>query len=187
MEEISEKKKAIFESALALVQKCGFHGTPMSMIAKNANVAAGTLYLYFESKDELLTALFAYNKKKVESTFDEYLDENYTYKEQFFKIWLKLYHFYINNTDVLKYFEQYINSPYNVERNPIHFKGKFSEFLEKGIHENHFSVSRPEMLVPLYIGSVVSSAKLTAYGGIEFDEKDLNQMVEILWTGMTKT
>ncbi|GAA5042664.1 hypothetical protein GCM10011506_45420 [Marivirga lumbricoides] len=159
MEEISEKKKAIFESALKLVQKCGFHGTPMSMIAKNANVAAGTLYLYFESKDELLTALFNYNKKKVETAVDQYLNDETSYKEQFFKIWLHLYKFYITNTEVLKYFEQYINSPYNVERNPLHFRGKLYEFLDKGIKNNQFFMSRTEMLRinPKSWGVVISS------------------------------
>ena len=49
-----DKRTAIFESTLALVREQGFHGTPMSQVAKKAGVAAGTLYLYFESKDHLI-------------------------------------------------------------------------------------------------------------------------------------
>ena len=37
---IAEKKKAIFESTLELVRENGFHGTPMSLVAKKAGVAA---------------------------------------------------------------------------------------------------------------------------------------------------
>jgi AcrR family transcriptional regulator len=54
---IAEKKKAIFESTLELVRENGFHGTPMSLVAKKAGVAAGTIYHYFESKDALIIAL----------------------------------------------------------------------------------------------------------------------------------
>ncbi|WP_262892157.1 hypothetical protein [Marivirga lumbricoides] len=43
------------------------------------------------------------------------------------------------------------------------------------------------MLIPLYIGSVISAAKLTAYGGFHYKEEELNQIVEVLWTAMSKS
>ena len=57
MHNIGDKKQAIFESTLALIRDHGFHGAPMSLVAKNAGVAAGTIYHYFESKEALLKAV----------------------------------------------------------------------------------------------------------------------------------
>ena len=43
MDDIAQKKQAIFESTLELIKDHGFHGAPVSLVAKNAGVAAGTI------------------------------------------------------------------------------------------------------------------------------------------------
>ena len=50
----NEKKQRIREAAIRIMARHGYHGTTVSQIAKAANVADGTLYLYFENKDDLL-------------------------------------------------------------------------------------------------------------------------------------
>ena len=47
------KRKAILESSIEIFAEYGFQKTKMKMIAQKANVADGTLYLYFKNKDEL--------------------------------------------------------------------------------------------------------------------------------------
>ena len=47
-----EKKSAIMNAALILITNNGFEATPMSAIAREAGVAAGTIYVYFPSKQE---------------------------------------------------------------------------------------------------------------------------------------
>jgi len=43
---------------LELVVKQGIHATPMSLVARNAKVAIGTIYHYFESKEEILCEIY---------------------------------------------------------------------------------------------------------------------------------
>ncbi len=50
----NEKKQRIQEAAIQIMARYGYHGTTVSQIAKAARVADGTLYLYFENKDDLL-------------------------------------------------------------------------------------------------------------------------------------
>ena len=52
------KREAILDAALRLIARTGLHNTPMSAIAREAGVAAGTPYLYFESKEALINALY---------------------------------------------------------------------------------------------------------------------------------
>lgn len=63
MSKKATKKEDIMSAALALFAERGFDGTTMPMISKSAGVAAGTVYCYFESKEELLNVLF---RKSVE-------------------------------------------------------------------------------------------------------------------------
>ena len=46
----TDKRADIMDVALNLIAERGFHDSPMSLIAREAGVAAGTIYLYFESK-----------------------------------------------------------------------------------------------------------------------------------------
>ncbi|OGW36901.1 MAG: hypothetical protein A2Y97_05210 [Nitrospirae bacterium RBG_13_39_12] len=53
-----EKRKIILNAALKTFVKRGYPETRVSEIAAEANVAEGTLYNYFQSKEDLLLALF---------------------------------------------------------------------------------------------------------------------------------
>ncbi|MGB9735389.1 MAG: TetR/AcrR family transcriptional regulator [bacterium] len=56
--ERSEKHEQILRAAIKTFAKKGFYNTRISDIAKEANVADGTIYLYFKNKDNLLVSLF---------------------------------------------------------------------------------------------------------------------------------
>lgn len=56
---VEDKREAILEAALALFAERGFHGTAVPAIADKAQVAAGTIYRYFENKEALVNALYA--------------------------------------------------------------------------------------------------------------------------------
>lgn len=53
-----EKRGKILDAATKVFASQGFYNAKMQDIAKEAGVAHGTLYLYFNSKDALLTAIF---------------------------------------------------------------------------------------------------------------------------------
>ena len=58
-------KKHIITSALNAFLKYGFHKTTMNQIALEANIAKGTLYLYFKSKDILISDITSLHFKKM--------------------------------------------------------------------------------------------------------------------------
>ena len=52
------KREAILRAAIEVFARRGYFGAQVADIAKAAGVAAGTVYLYFRSKDELLVSIF---------------------------------------------------------------------------------------------------------------------------------
>lgn len=52
------KRKAIIEAAINVFSHKGFHKAKISNISKLANVADGTIYLYFNNKENLLVSAF---------------------------------------------------------------------------------------------------------------------------------
>ncbi len=55
---IDDKKSVIFRTTLELINQQGIQGTPISQISEKSNVAVGTIYRYFKSKDDLINQLY---------------------------------------------------------------------------------------------------------------------------------
>ncbi|MEJ8804270.1 TetR/AcrR family transcriptional regulator [Pontibacter sp. H249] len=190
MEPIAEKKKAIFKSTLELVRENGFHGTPMSLVAKHAGVAAGTIYHYFESKEQLICELFDYAQQQAIAVVERENCAVIPFEECFFRLWMGLYTFYRDNTDLLKFFEQFVNSPYDTTRPPIE-KDKFYsllfQFFERGIREGELREVSPKILATHVHSSIISAAKLTGFGRLKLEQSDLEQLQLLLWDGIKRT
>jgi TetR/AcrR family fatty acid metabolism transcriptional regulator len=62
---LSDKHDRIIQAATKIFAKKGFFNAKVSEIAKEAQVADGTIYLYFESKDAILISLFEEQMKLV--------------------------------------------------------------------------------------------------------------------------
>jgi TetR/AcrR family transcriptional regulator, fatty acid metabolism regulator protein len=58
---VEEKRRLILDAAVRVFARKGFHATRVGDIAAEAGVAHGLLYHYFESKDQLLEAVFREN------------------------------------------------------------------------------------------------------------------------------
>ncbi len=53
----AERRDAILEAAEEHLRKAGLDGFSMGVLAKNVGIARGTLYLYFETREEVLMTL----------------------------------------------------------------------------------------------------------------------------------
>lgn len=187
MENIAEKKKAILESTLKLIKENGFHGTPMSLVAKNACCAAGTIYHYFESKEALIVELHAYVKSKFLDVLSKDDFPEMDFKERFINRWIRLCNFYILNPDILFFLEQFANSPFK-DLDDITVDDRYNEIIisfynnaiEKGIIRN-INLGLIRLLVH---STIVATAKASLAGKIEIQEHEFRQMAEIMWAGL---
>jgi len=60
-----EKYNKILEAATRVFAREGFHNAKIEDVAKEAGVAHGTVYLYFEGKDDLLISIFRENLEEL--------------------------------------------------------------------------------------------------------------------------
>jgi TetR/AcrR family fatty acid metabolism transcriptional regulator len=55
---VSDKRELILKAATKVFAQNGFFNSQVADVARSAGVAAGTVYLYFKSKDDLLVSIF---------------------------------------------------------------------------------------------------------------------------------
>lgn len=183
-----DKKEAIFESALHLIHEHGFHGAPMSQIATHANVAAGTIYHYFASKDELILELFKYCRERTNEHIFNF-DKDLSYKAKFFYIWDRLIEYYIANKEIFRFIEQFYSSPYYElvvqSKSPCYYGANHMlDFYEEGIKTDVIQKVSFTVFISLFIGSATSHVKGIVYRMVPVNKQDRQDLIEIIWNGI---
>lgn len=112
-----DKREAILKSVLKLVNREGFYHLNMKNIAKEAGVAAGTIYLYFRGKEDLINALYS----MIVNEFNQYVlqvyDDAKEVKVNFYDMLNRAIDFYLTEPDNFSFIEQYTYAPFLFKEN----------------------------------------------------------------------
>ncbi len=106
------KKDKIIEAALRLFVENGFHGTATSKIAQEAGVANGTLFQYFNTKDELVTALYVSVKEEMAKYIEKNTAKSDNVREVMKSQFLASLFWALDNAVKFKFIQQFHSSPY---------------------------------------------------------------------------
>jgi AcrR family transcriptional regulator len=106
-----DKRNALIKATIELVNNNGFHATPMSKIAKMANVSPATIYLYFENKQDLVNQTYI----DVKGAYTKYAFATYNEKmsveEGFEIIWKRIADFKLKDCENAMFLAQCDNTP----------------------------------------------------------------------------
>lgn len=107
-----DKPERILATALKLFVTYGFHGTPTSKIASDAGVSNGTLFHYFNTKDELVVALYTSIREELGGFLDARAVETGTVKDRFRNFFTKSVEWAIENREAFYFLQQFRFSPH---------------------------------------------------------------------------
>lgn len=185
--EIADKKESILKSTLELIRSNGFHGTPISLIAKKAGVAAGTIYHYFPNKDAIIIELHHEIKKRMVEEMFNPANSKKDYREQFFEGWTSLCKYLIKHPASLIFIEQFNSSPYAKMACPTETTAsvnKFNEFFQSGMDKGYIKKMEYGLIASVVFGCITATAKYHITGRFDFTDKKLCTIANILWDGI---
>ena len=185
--DIPDKRDAILKSTLELIKDNGFHGAPISLIAKKAGVASGTIYHYFPSKDAIIMELHNQIRQNMVAAMFNDSNTKKEYKQQFFEGWINLCKYFINNPSSLIFIEQFNSSPYAKIASPKDAKGsvsKFNEFFQLGMDKGYLKKMEYLLVASAVFGCITATAKYHVTGRFGFKDSDLCKIANILWDGI---
>lgn len=186
-----DKKTLLLESALELIREHGFHGTPVSMVAKHAGVAAGTVYTYFQSKDEMIKELYTYVKSQIYLEISGKDDPDLPYQERFYALWKNMTGLYLAKPSIQSFMEQFVSSPYNTSelQQSVDDWGKWIEnFFTDGVDQGVLRPLSPQILAVMVIGSIISLVRYMIYFQTTTKTmgEDLNLIPQMVWDGIKR-
>ena len=101
-----EKREQFLKSALKLFVANGIKNTSTNAIAKDAGTAAGTLFLYFPTKDDLIHELVLQISKEQSETIKSQLNPAMSVREMFFTIWNGSIGWFLEHMEAYQYIRQ---------------------------------------------------------------------------------
>lgn len=106
-----EKRCSIALSAIKLFCEKGIQQTSIDEIAKSAEVAKGTIYLYFKNKEEIVFTIWDILSEQHKDSFQKNITENMSAKEKILE-YLNFNEFQedIDKEQVLKLFQHFVSS-----------------------------------------------------------------------------
>jgi TetR/AcrR family transcriptional regulator, repressor of fatR-cypB operon len=188
----ADKRAEIMQSALKVIAEHGFHGAPIATIAEEAGVAAGTIYLYFESKDVLITELYNELERKLIATLQEGYSPERSIRDRFIHVGTTLLRYHIEHPLQFRYIQQYHNSPYGVSLRRERFLGKstesniFIDLLEQGIAQQVVKDLPLVAIIDLAFGPLFFLARDHILGFVVADQTLIEQVVTACWEGIRR-
>ena len=159
------------------------------MIADKAEVSAGTIYRYFDSKDDLITQLYLEIKREVGKALLAGYSEELSLRERFRTLWLNMLHYYMYHPQETAFLEQFINSPYmNAEVKEAYAEDyePLIRFFQYAFQEGVFKEMPLEMLGIFTAGVGVSLAKLHASGELTLDDEVKELAMSACWDALKR-
>jgi hypothetical protein len=183
------KKQDIFSTTLAIISKQGLHATPMSQIASESNVAIGTIYHYFKSKEELVQALYAEIRREVEATIIPAEIDIANYEAEFSALCLRLFKFFIQNPMKFNFLQQYEHSPFGYNTDELNTNIEFPlypVFFEIGLNKGLLKYLPVSLLSNIVYCQVVNLVRLHLAGKVTLDKEMIQLVIEGCWEMVKK-
>lgn len=184
-----EKIDRIYRASIKVINRDGFQGSSMVKIAKEADVSAATIYLYFENKNDMIDKLYINTKLKMGSSyFQEGVDLSPS-KSTFRTLWINHYQYITENIEEYVFQENFSNCPliqhiekkYNMDYCPT-----FEKLFESSKSTNLIQNIDNDFIYSLLFAPISTLVKKNKISGNTFSTNDLIQIFESSWKSISK-
>ena len=181
------KVSAIHKATIELVTKTGFSGLKMAEVAKKSQVATGTLYVYYKSKEELINDVYVNTKKEISGAIinPEYLKD--TFYDTFKAMWYGYFGYCLQYPEKMLFVEQFIYSGYISETNIAISEAYFeplNQFLIEGQKQGVIKNMDVQIIKAHLQGSIHEIVKMIVKGDIELKEDGMHTCFIMAWNSI---
>jgi AcrR family transcriptional regulator len=179
-----EKREALFEATIKLVNELGFASSSVSKIAKEANVSSATLYIYYKNKEDLLVSTYIEIKRDLSKAILAGFDNTLPLRDILKNVWKNLFGYVSTNQEYYKYMDQFANSPYislvNKEVTEQYFV-PLAEILNKGIEQKILKDVDMEILSAFLWSPATFLANARLCQNFTVNEKNVDTAFALVW------
>jgi len=185
-------RQSILDAAVGLLTRNGVQGLTMDRVAAEAGIAKGTLYVYFENKDQMLEAAIDTSFDPLVRECSALLDGDLTPDRKLEGFSLCHLRFFDEHRDLIRVFF-YDREKVRSERSRFNddrywtFVKQVGDVLNEGVKQGLFSPLDSMKVATMFIEANVGLVMQRIHGGILGDvEKDARQITDIFMKGLRR-
>ncbi|MBE2279000.1 MAG: TetR/AcrR family transcriptional regulator [Ignavibacteriaceae bacterium] len=187
------KELDIFEAAVKLIAKNGFHHAKMSKISEMAGVSIGSCYVYYKNKEDILFSVFRSVYKQLETIATDFADnESLSTIEKMDKLVDAFFDIFNKNQKLALVFVNEYNTMIRLSKGNIEHYNEFMELaesiLKRGVERDEIN---PNLDIKFLRVFVIGGVRyMLEFWARENDKIKLdllrNNVKQILRNGITK-
>lgn len=184
----ADKRENFLRVALKLFVTGGVQNTSTAAIAKEAGTAAGTLFLYFPTKQDLINELVLQISNNQSDYMKTLLDPSLSVRDTFLTIWQGCIRWFLEHRDAFEYIRQ-VRDTGMVEEAIVQESGKsfiyFYNAIQKGLDEGALKPYPLEVIGAfLYQDIVAVMSLMRTEARLEKQEEVIQAGFDIFWDGI---
>ncbi|MGF1698286.1 TetR/AcrR family transcriptional regulator [Vibrio kyushuensis] len=184
-----DKRQKILLAAGTVIADVGLQGLSMQRLAKEAGVAAGTIYRYFDDKEHLIEELRLHVAQRVADVVQTDVDESMPLKERYRKMWLNIWGLVGSDIAMLKNRIQYDSTPIgHCSATRQEERGMFKEvfnLFKQGKEQGVFKPLDNELLSALSLETSVTLARKHTFGLYQLSDDAIEAAINASWDAIT--
>ncbi|MBM7555281.1 TetR/AcrR family transcriptional regulator [Halanaerobacter jeridensis] len=187
---MNPKREKIFNAAVKKFSEKGTTGTTMKEISQEAGVGKGTLYRYFEDKEDLVSSLMSYGFERLTEVIKREIEGIESATDKIKKVVEVQLEFYKKHCDFCRFltreFWGYKNKfEENIKEIRSDYTVVIEGIIEEGIEENEFKAKDPEVAAVSLIGMVnLTALHWFMFKGEVAVDKIREEVIDIFLSGM---
>lgn len=177
----------ILEKALPLFAKRGFHAVSVKDLAESCGISLGSLYTYFESKEQLGNELF----RRWKLAFAEAASLGTTSargREAHRRMWLNIGHFIAAHPSAFSFLEAQLHATYlDAESSALELSltnAAVQYYLER--LELSLTAAKAQLIISATFGAYVQVHKAAEAGLLPFSAETRDQLEKLAWAMASK-
>lgn len=182
--ELPDRRAAVLAAALELFERDGYGNVAISRIARTAGVAAGTIYTYFRSKEELANALYRECKLALAGELLVQGPDDDDARVEFARFWQALVTFAAARPTALSFLETHRHDIYLDDASralTAEIDTRAAEFVRRGQRSGQIRPGPPQALVALVFGAFLGVVRAAHGGRLPADDGLIAALEDAAW------
>lgn len=185
-----DKQESFLNAALKLFVANGVQNTSTAAIAKKAGTAAGTLFLYFPTKQDLINELVLKIGREQSQYIKTLLDPSLSVRDMFFTIWSGCIRWFLDHMEAYEFNQQVRDTDW-VDQATVRESAKFFDYfydaIKTGLDEGALKPYPIEVIGGFLYQDIVAVMNILRGQSSPKKQNEAIQMgFDIFWDGIRK-
>ena len=182
------KEEKIIQCTLDIVSETGIAGLKMSVLAKRAGISPSTLYVYFETKEDLIASIGIMLVSQINKNGEKIVKAEKPFEVRFKAKWIGMINFLLNNHREVNFIEQWKQSPYFNQKSKEAWQANkkskddlFQEGRDLGVLKN----LNEHMTYAIMFGFASQLVTQINLGNLKLDQTVINESYAVVWDAIS--